>query len=257
MRNVVTKILAPKFTSVEEAEEAYGLGVDSYSNYMADSFNKPSNPTTCTVTSPQLSADSLLTHLQTLTHSQTVDVANSTLNNLPTDTCLPIVQNIVQKFGSSDIIKLVSTLFKQLPEANQIHLLDKLFVDVAKPFNPSQTDFISHAITAMKNLQNSGKDNTLYKFARVLSVKRPDGQTLFPLDRMPWGLVQYQVDFFNCTHINQVSLNDRIYITNNKKILHSISVLFMTWPPCNLFVHTPILSGINILLQAQLLLFNV
>lgn len=61
-------------------------------------------------------------------------------------------------------------------------------------------------IQAMQVLADAEKPHDLvYKFARCISDKRPDSNTsLMPLDRMPFGLVQYQIEFFTANYVNQV-----------------------------------------------------
>lgn len=52
----------------------------------------------------------------------------------------------------------------------------------------------------MHKLQEHGKAPGLAtKFARCI------GEDRMPLDRMPFGLIQYQVDFFSADHINEVN----------------------------------------------------
>ena len=69
--------------------------------------------------------------------------------------------------------------------------------------NPA--DFVSLSITAMKQLQEKRKNNLLYKFAFCIANNRPGSDVpLFPLDRMPFGLVEYQIEFFAATNIAQV-----------------------------------------------------
>ena len=59
----------------------------------------------------------------------------------------------------------------------------------------------------MGRLQANKKRNVVYKLAKIVATNRPDSVTdesLIPLNRMPWGLLQYQIDFFACKHINEV-----------------------------------------------------
>jgi hypothetical protein len=57
----------------------------------------------------------------------------------------------------------------------------------------------------MEMLEKKGKSNLLYKFAYCLATKCPGSdQFLFDVDRMPFGLVEYQIEFFSCTNVMQV-----------------------------------------------------
>ncbi|CAH3023178.1 unnamed protein product, partial [Porites evermanni] len=59
----------------------------------------------------------------------------------------------------------------------------------------------------MKTLKNHIKGNLIYKFAMCIAETRPStGQSLFPLDRMPSGLVEFQIEFFSATNIMGISV---------------------------------------------------
>ena len=67
-------------------------------------------------------------------------------------------------------------------------------------------DFPHLSLKSMKTLQDLGKTNTIYNLSKVVGEPRPDGSgTLIPLKRMPFGMVQYIIDFFASTNIMQVS----------------------------------------------------
>ena len=71
--------------------------------------------------------------------------------------------------------------------------------------NPA--DFATLAAKGMKTLKNHIKGNLIYKFAMCIAETRPStGQLLFPLDRMPSGLVEFQIEFFSATNIMGVGL---------------------------------------------------
>ena len=57
----------------------------------------------------------------------------------------------------------------------------------------------------MKKLQDLDRSNTVYNLSRVVSESREDGSgSLMPLNRMPFGRIQYIVDFFASTNVMQV-----------------------------------------------------
>ena len=69
--------------------------------------------------------------------------------------------------------------------------------------NPA--DFASQSVRAMKHLQDHGKSNLLYKFDFFIANTHPGSDVpLFQLERMPFGLVEYQIEFFAATSITQV-----------------------------------------------------
>ena len=72
-------------------------------------------------------------------------------------------------------------------------------------FNTNPGDFATVSVKAMTVLQENGKNNLLYKFGYCIATTRPGSEEpLFPMNRMPFGLVEYQVEFFSSTDIAQV-----------------------------------------------------
>ena len=63
-------------------------------------------------------------------------------------------------------------------------------------------NFVSMSIEAMDVLQNAGKPNLVYKWAKCIAGE--NGVPLMPPSRMPFGLIQYQMEFFTSTNIMQV-----------------------------------------------------
>ncbi|KAI8517793.1 hypothetical protein Bbelb_038100 [Branchiostoma belcheri] len=108
----------------------------------------------------------------------------------------------------STLLMLLLPHITPLPTATSFG--DVLFsaMATAQHINTYPTDFFSRSLTAMNTLQQNQKPNLLYTFARVLSSKRPDDSstTLLQLDRMPFGLLQYQLEFFGATNVHQVTI---------------------------------------------------
>ena len=89
----------------------------------------------------------------------------------------------------------------------------KLAIENGIDTNPA--DFASQSIRAMKRLQENGKNNLLYKFAYSIANNRPGSDAaLFPLERMPFGLVEYQIEFFSATNVAQVCC---MFVVNTKQ----------------------------------------
>ena len=67
------------------------------------------------------------------------------------------------------------------------------------------TNFIGVSLQAMANLQKSGRSNVFYRLGRGLSTMRKDGSGFkFPTHRMPMGLLEYMVGFFDSQTPSQV-----------------------------------------------------
>ncbi|XP_035665314.1 uncharacterized protein LOC118408603 [Branchiostoma floridae] len=85
---------------------------------------------------------------------------------------------------------------------------DELFSNVAtaRGINTYPTDFFSRSLDAMTTLQDSNKPNLMYILARFLTEKRPGTSIpLLQLDRMPFGMIQYQLQFYNATNVHQIN----------------------------------------------------
>ena len=106
---------------------------------------------------------------------------------------------------SSKDIQVTDTFllqFESLGCEAQVRLLSQLFshhcssqLDLRVP-----EDFQQLLISAMKNLQMHNKVNVLYGLVRGLGCRRPDSSdSVFPITRMPFGLLEYMISFFNST----------------------------------------------------------
>ena len=101
------------------------------------------------------------------------------------------------------------------------NLLNKLFLHLALAHNITSNpgNFCSLSIKAMELLKKNNKNNLVYKFALALCKTKPDtDEPVFPMDRMPFGLVEYQIEFFSCTHIRQVNAVVLMYNLDKKCI---------------------------------------
>jgi len=88
-----------------------------------------------------------------------------------------------------------------------LEIADKAFCKLAIKNGSSSNpgDFASNSVMAMKRLQAAEKNNLLYKFAECIAKRRPGSQEyLMQLDKMPFGPIEYQLEFFTCTNSDQV-----------------------------------------------------
>lgn len=123
--------------------------------------------------------------------------ANQPLTSTTGTTAATIEVEDVKKFISSDLLD--DACLTEIANMSFLKLAVKTGIDT------NQADFASQSIRAMKRLQDHGKNNLLYKFAFCIANTRPDSDVpLFPLERMPFGLVEYQIEFFAATNIAQV-----------------------------------------------------
>ena len=65
--------------------------------------------------------------------------------------------------------------------------------------------FLEFANHAMHRLKEHGRLNLIYQLARCVGTMRADGSdSLLHVKRMPTGLIEYVVNFFNADVVQQV-----------------------------------------------------
>ena len=195
VRQRVVVFLKGKFKTIDEAEEEYGLSVESYLGQDAENVH------------PQ--PDNMPPHLMA-----SVDhLGQSQLEALISKAFLKITDQkglVVELTTKSPLLKhlgsLLEDLYKQLPDIKKDLLLDRLFLqratDLGIDSNPG--DYATLSMKAMLKLQEKGKPNLVYKWSRCLYNEELEGKPSLDFDRMPFGLIQYSIEFFSCTHVSQV-----------------------------------------------------
>lgn len=186
------------FKKVEDAEASYGLDIEFYL----------SDATTSTPQSqePSLRLDEVLvSSIKSLTQQQLHEAISNAFASVKgkKSVLLKILKEV--NLPSLERIELLNLLYQSLPYQDKIVVLDKQFADtaVAKGIDTNPADFASISLEAMKLLQDNGKPNLIYKWSKC--VFGENGKPLMPLHRMPFGLIQYQMEFFTCTNVMQVS----------------------------------------------------
>ena len=112
-------------------------------------------------------------------------------NDIVQETSVGDLLSKAKCLSSSDVSQLCESLFEEMMIREKIPMPGK--------------DYIGLSLLAMARLAQRQKTNVVYKLAKVIAVNRPNStEPLLPMNRMPWGLIQYQIDFFACTHINEV-----------------------------------------------------
>lgn len=195
MRQQTLCKLAKQYKTVDEAEEALGLTVDKYLEGEDTGLNIPASVTS-----------EVWKHL---TGSQCKQVLNDIIKKTQLSDKIILIENVLQEIKEEkDILfQLFSPVFRHMPLEQCEILANNLFAHLAKQsgIDSNPADFISLSLKGMKRLKGREKNNILYKFSECLGRDRP-GTTLplMPLDRMPFGLIEYQIEFFSSSHITQV-----------------------------------------------------
>lgn len=108
----------------------------------------------------------------------------------------------------SDSMASFKSQFQSLVAEDQLGVLSELLADHATTFYEVTVPdvFLQLSLMSMKHLDSSGKMNVLYELAKGLGTLRPNSsEPVFPMSRMPFGLLQYMVTFFTCKPGQHVS----------------------------------------------------
>ena len=117
------------------------------------------------------------------------------------------IDHFAKETNAGTFIELLDVFVPLLHFNDVLNLANKLWKVLFTTFNinTNPADFIVLSLDAMLLLQQANKSNLVYKVAYCLGTKRPGSdQPLLPLERMPFGLIQYQFDFFRSTNSSQV-----------------------------------------------------
>ena len=189
-----------KYKSVKEAEDHLGLTVENYIN----SDPPTSSPATF---SKRTRASG---HLS-LTKAQQMGLAITFFTSMDTNEKYAFLEEVVPSLPCS-LLQKVIVLVADLPGVGEEHLLDltqKLFLKLAKrkEITSNPADFVPLSLEGMKKLEDLGKANLIYKFSQSLAKDREGTKMpLLPVDRMPFGLIDYVIQFYTCTDARQASI---------------------------------------------------
>lgn len=182
------------YKSVDEAEDEYGLSVDSY-------LGEP-NVFMEEETELQSSSD-ILNAIDHLGQSQLVDMILKAFSRVIDKNNL-LLTMITQISFREHLKDLIVALHPHLHEQDQRMLLNKWFLqqatEVGIDTNPAY--FATLSLEAMLMLQRNGKPNLVNKWCSCLY--NDEGKPSLDLNRMPFGMLQYIIEFFTCTHVAQV-----------------------------------------------------
>ena len=202
-----------KFSSINNAEENFQLDVDAYlmeesSKQRTGHAGPPlelhgssstSDPEPSRQQIDQFNTPGFDPKRKSCHHSKALELdpkgQSEDDSNLEADGVEGIIINQLLDTSNESILqKIADKAFHKLAIKNDI------------TSNPA--DFASNSVMAMKRLQAAGKNNLLYKFAECIAKKWPGSQEcLMPMDKMPSGLIEYQLEFFTCTNSDQVLNN--------------------------------------------------
>ena len=92
-----------------------------------------------------------------------------------------------------------------------MELLNKLYISVAAQRQVDGIDdqFIPLSLKAMRKLQLAGRSNMVYGLIRCVALPDNAGtsSSRLPLDRMPTGYIEHQINSFDANHCSNVMKN--------------------------------------------------
>lgn len=208
------KSLRTRYEDIGDAEEKLGLDVDHYVGIggVKEHESIETHPNI------KITAGHWKT-LAILTQSQKVELIKKLFPTLDLDNKIRCCQDIF--FTESDDIKeIIMSLMTLIMKkdagfsdngsyVNQImEFVDELYLLLAVrngiTTNPGK--FGSISIKAMIRLQSEHKSNLVYKFSQMLTSQKFGDVTepVVKLDMMPFGLLDYTIQFFTCPNVKQV-----------------------------------------------------
>ena len=232
IRARVVNHLRPSFSTIAEAEAHYNLSLSDYLNELApgqtrvpankktgfdkctqticssdDSTERPSSRVTVATavmeSSTQTTDDEPIPIPAAASEIPIMELAvNVTDRNL-----LLLLSQLCKCFDVACLLDLVLKLAKLLLRNELIVCADKVFLHLAdlqgETCNP--VNYVSLSLEAMKTLSVISQSSLICKFVYMPGTKRPGSvEPLMPIDRMPFGLMQYQIEFFSSTNVMQV-----------------------------------------------------
>ena len=95
----------------------------------------------------------------------------------------------------------VHSLLCLLPHLKISSTTNLLCLQKKSGINSNPESFVSISVEAMKRLQDYKKNNLVYKFSKTIATDRlKEKIPLLQVDRMPFGLVEYVIEFHTYTN---------------------------------------------------------
>ena len=83
-----------------------------------------------------------------------------------------------------------------------------------------QHDFIETSLSAMKVLYEEGKHNLVYHISRCFNREHEKAETRMPIDRMPFGLIDYNVRFFSSPSSQKLGIENHYALWLETMLAH-------------------------------------
>ena len=124
-------------------------------------------------------------------------------------------------------IAQISTAYdtlRALPNEDLLKMIASLFQDFALTNYGVQipSDFLYLSVCAIQHLNQCGRSNVLYGLTKAIETMRSDGSdSRLPAKRMPAGLIEHMVSFFNADSYHKVRIYSHCHLYHTLIILLS------------------------------------
>ena len=187
VRGRLINVLRGAFGTLEKAEKSHNLGLSGCLEELTKKSKRVKEAATPVTADHSTDHSTCLPSNGCSKMGVSADKSTQTVGNAE--------QHVEQLTPGSNVCSksLIFKLIHHLNNSDLLELTNKLFLMAASfdglDTNPS--DFVTLALTSMKDLQEHNKSNLLYKFAYCLGSKKPGtDEPLFPLKRMPFCMVE-------------------------------------------------------------------
>ena len=197
VRQRVVNFMRQHYKTVKEAEDFYGLDVECYLSDFSSTASSTSEP------SSRLN-EVLASSIKFLTQKQLEELVMKALATIR-DQKSPLLKVFSAIQLSSNTRKeLMNKMYQPIDFRDKMKFMDKQFADAAisQGIDKNPADFTSLSLGATKVLQENGKPNLIHTWAKC--VFGYNGKPLIPIHRMPFGLIQYQMQFVASTNVMQM-----------------------------------------------------
>ena len=181
-RTRVTKHLAKEYNSLSEAEEAMQIDYIGGISFGHGGVLRTDTPTSSTP------------HHSTILVDESLSPVFQSSPTIKGNTVPHLIGDLVKEF----LACFKSTMSPRMKKQLLNYLLKVVALEHGSfPFLEFvHQDFFDKCMNALMTLFEAGKQNIIYGLCECLQRQDCDGKTRLPLDRMPYGLIDYNIRFF-------------------------------------------------------------
>lgn len=184
---------------MDAAETAYGLTIDEYTDGVAGESVQPS---------PNLLlSPTFVSNILSLSASQRSELFKHLVASMSSSALSEELGSVPSFLNLYSLVTFISSLFSLLlskadstTNSTILSLLDNLVFMFLKEKGLKSEHLVTVMTNCMSTLAASNKSpHIVERFANSIA------SGTMPLHRMPFGLMEYQINFFSASHINQVN----------------------------------------------------